>query len=407
MYSLHLTPEQIEIRDMVRDFATKEIKPIAEKPARMEATDRSPIASVLAQAAELGLKTLALPEDMGGAGADALTLAIVAEELGFGDPDTASILAETSLVARAVFGELATAEQRTLWLPKLTDDAQAQLAWARGLGETEIGINYHRPQATAHATITAVRTGNHYVLNGVSRGVLNAPVASLVVVSASTDAKSKRPTGKIGGMIALVVPRGADGMTVKPLVQGRFVGQAGDVVLRDCKVPADHLLGGADGVAAGKALARLDAVPVRQALNLAIGRSAFETAIDYAKLRVQGGRPIIEHQAIAEKLADAAVRLETARMAIWAAAWTADHPEAVSDRSVSGLPLATIAHLHTAEQIYRVAKDCAECFGAMSVMRDMPLHKFVEDARRCLHSAGGLAEHKFALAEAIAGFRRE
>lgn len=403
MYSLHLTPEQLEIRDMVRDFAAKEIKPLAEKPARMEATDRSPLTNVLAQAAELGLKTLALPEDMGGAGADALTSAIVAEELAVGDPDTASILAETSRIARAVFAELAGAEQRKTWLPKLMDDPQAQLAWARGLGDTGIGINYHRNASTTQATITATRSGNHYVLNGTSRGVANAPVAGLIIASASNDAKSKRPSG----LIALLVPSGADGMSVKPLAQGRFVGPAGDVTFENCKVPADHLLGGADGVAAAKALARLDATPVQPAVNLGIGRAAYEAAIDYAKLRVQGGRPIIEHHAIAEKLAAAAVRIETARLAIWSAAWAADNQDAVSNRSLSSLPLATIAHLHTAEQIFRAAKDCAECFGAMSVMRDMPLHKFVDDARRFVHSSGGLAEHRFALAEVIAGFRRE
>ena len=196
-------------------------------------------------------------------------------------------------------------------------------------------------------------------------------------------------------------------MKVTPLDQGRFLGPCGDVVFDNCKVPADHLLGGADGAAAGTALARIDKVPVRQAINLGIGRAALEAALDYAKLRVQGGRPIAEHQAIAEKLAGACVRIETARQSIWAAAWAADHSEAVADRSLSALPLGTIAHIHTAQEIYRGVKDCVECFGAMSVMRDMPPHKYVEDARRCLHSAGGLADHKFALAEALAGFRRD
>ena len=402
MYSLHLTPEQLEIRDTVRAFATKELKPLAEKPARMEARDRSPLAGVLAAAAELGLKTLALPEDMGGAGGDALTAVIVAEELAAGDCDTAAILATTSAVARALLGELASPGQRDMWLPKVVD-AQGQLAWARGLANTEIGINYHRQAATAEATVTATRQGSSYVLNGTSHGVANAPVASLVAVSATTDAKSRRPAG----LVALVVPRGTAGMTITPLVHGRFLGSCGDITFKDCKVPADHLVGGADGAAAATALGRLDAVPIQAAVALGIGRACYEAAIDYARLRVQGGRPIIEHQAIAEKLASSAVRLETARAAIWAAAWAADHPEAVTDGSLTALPLPRIAHIHAAEQVYRAAKDCAECFGAMGVMRDMPLHKYVEDTRRFLHSDGGAGEHKLALAEAIAGFRRE
>ena len=153
MYNLHLTPEQIEIRDTVRDFAKAEIKPLAEKPQRMEAVDRSPLDGVLAQAAELGLRTLALPEDMGGAGADALTSVIVAEELAFGDPDTAAILSQTSALARVLIAELMSPAQRSIWGAALAKDPLGQLAWARGLADTELGINYHRPTTTPRPTL--------------------------------------------------------------------------------------------------------------------------------------------------------------------------------------------------------------------------------------------------------------
>ncbi len=404
MYSLHLTPEQLEIRDTVRDFAAREIKPLAEKSQRMEAVDRSPMEGVLTQAAELGLRTLSLPEDMGGAGADALTSVIVAEELAFGDPDTASILAETSRLARVLIGELMSPAQRASCLASLQKNPASQLAWASSLTGTDLGVNYHHPAPPAQMSVTATKSGNNYVLNGVSRGVANAPTAALIAVSATTDAKTKLASKSL----TLLVPRGAEGMTIKTHASGRFVGSNGDITFDNCKIPADHLLGKPDaGATVLATLSRLDAVPIRQAVNLGIGRAAYEAAIAYGKLRVQGGRPIIEHQAIALKLADAAVRLETARAAIWAAAWACDHPDARSDGSQSHLPLAAIARIHTAETMYRVAKDCAECFGAMSVMRDMPLHKFVEDARRFLHADGGITEPKLALAEAIAGFRRD
>ena len=403
MYNLHLTPEQLEIRDTVRAFAAKEIKPIAEKSARMEAVDRSPQEGALTQAAELGLKTLLLAEEAGGSGGDALTAMIIAEEIAVGDPDTAAILTETALVARAAFGMLATSAQTKALLAKIESTPLAQLAWARGLAEREVGNNYHRTQSTAQAMVSAVKSGNTYVLNGTARGVANSPLAGLVIVSAASDAKSKSAKG----LLAIAVPRGAQGMTVKSIASGKFHGACGDITFDNCKVPADHLLGGADGVAAAKALAWLDAVPASSAVALGVGRAAYEAAIDYSKLRVQGGRPIIEHQAIADKLASSAVRIETARSAIWAAAWAAEHPDAVSDGSLSRLPLATIARIHTAEAMHRAAKDCAECFGAMGVMRDMPQHKYIDDARRFLHADGGVAEHKFRLAEAISGFRRE
>jgi alkylation response protein AidB-like acyl-CoA dehydrogenase len=121
---------------------------------------------------------------------------------------------------------------------------------------------------------------------------------------------------------------------------------------------------------------------------------------------VQGGRRIVEHQAIGTKLAESAMRLDIARNAIWRAAWASDHPDAFADRSLPDLPLSTMAKVFTAETIYRVAKDCAECFGAMGVMRDMPLQKYIHDAMICLHTGDGSADDKLRIAEALVNFRR-
>ena len=123
--------------------------------------------------------------------------------------------------------------------------------------------------------------------------------------------------------------------------------------------------------------------------------------------RVQGAKRIIEHQAIATKLAESAIRLEVARNAIWKAAWVSEHPEALSDGSIAAnLPHDLISQVFVAEQIHRASKDCAECFGAMGVMRDMPLWKYIQDARMCLHAGTGVADAKLVIAEAIDGFRR-
>ena len=102
------------------------------------------------------------------------------------------------------------------------------------------------------------------------------------------------------------------------------------------------------------------------------------------------------------------VRLEVARNAIWKAAWVSEHPEALADGSISAdLPLESISHIFVAEQIHRATKDCAECFGAMGVMRDMPLWKYIADARTLLHSGAGVADAKLSVAKTIAGYRRE
>jgi alkylation response protein AidB-like acyl-CoA dehydrogenase len=183
-------------------------------------------------------------------------------------------------------------------------------------------------------------------------------------------------------------------------------GACGTVTFKDCKVPAANLLG--DDAAA--LLTGSDApgrgIPLAQALNLGIGRAAYEAALDYAHIRIQGGRPLIEHQAIATKLADAAIKLEVARGAVWRAAWASDHPEAYADRSLADLPLQTIAQVFTSEVVTKAAKDCAEIFGAMGVMRDMPLQKYIHDARVCQHAGDANNDARLRIAGAIAGYRR-
>jgi alkylation response protein AidB-like acyl-CoA dehydrogenase len=171
-------------------------------------------------------------------------------------------------------------------------------------------------------------------------------------------------------------------------------------------VPADNLLSdeAADLLTRDETSGHGNAL--MQAVNLGIGRAAYEAALDYAKLRVQGGRPIVEHQAIGTKLAEIAIKLEVARAAVWQAAWACDHPEAYADRSLADLPLQTVARVFTAQAMFEAAKDAAEVFGAMGVMRDIPMQKYVHDARICLHHLTGNRDAKLRIAEALAGYRR-
>jgi len=410
MYDLHLTAEQQEIRDTVREFVANEIKPIAIKPARMEALDRRPPADLLAKASQMGLRTLALSEAAGGAGADGITACIVAEELAAGDPDIAAVLVETSSLSRVLFDRLMTAEQRNRFLPQFIKDDGFHLALAAHEpdADTELGVNYHRAVSIAPAvSCTATRTpSGDWIINGMKTFVANAPLAGLFAVQVKSDPRALAGAG----VSTLLVPRDAAGLAVRELDQnaGWYHGLRGDVTFKDCRVPADNLLGAehksplADGLEeAGRGW------PVVQAMNIGLARAAYEAAVDYAHLRVQGGRPIIEHQAIGTLLAECAIRLEVARTQVWKAAWVADHPDAVADRSVADLPLQTIARVYTAEAMHRVALDAAEVFGAMGVMRDMPMHKYVQDAQIFLHSGMGPSDGKLRIAEVIAEFRRE
>ncbi len=402
MYSLQLSAEQLEIRDTVRDFVTAEIKPVALKADRLDVCDRSLLTEQIDAASQLGLRTLALSEDRGGAGADALTSCIVTEELAAGDADIAAVLTETSRLSHILFDQVMNDAQRERFLPKLLGDDRCHLAFAgREPGsDTRLGVNYHRIVANEPPLKTAAVKANDggWVVNGTKDCVANAPVAGLFAVEVQI---AGRPTTNV-----LLVPADAPGVTVQAHENAWQHGSCGSVTFKDCRVPADNLLGDDAAPLLTGTAAPGRGNPLAQALNIGVGRAAYETALDYAHLRVQGARPLIEHQAIANKLAEIAIKLEIARAAVWQAAWVSDHPEAVADRSLPDLPLTTMAQVFTGETMLKAVKDAAEIFGAMGVMRDMPLQKYVHDARVCLHSGDGATDAKLRIAEELAGYRR-
>jgi len=393
MYNLHLSPEQLQSRDTVREFVAQEIKPLALKAERLEPRARPLLVEALDKASQIGLRTLALSEEAGGAGADNLTCCIVTEELAVGDPDIAAVLAQTSTLAHALFDRLMTQEQCARFLPAFLAEQRYHLALAEHEPDrdTALGINYHRPQASdARFATAAVRAGDTWIINGRKDRVVGASLAALFAVRASVGED---------GAGTLLVPRDTSGLGITRSETSWHHGACA-LTFENCGVPAENLLTAPLFADAGRA------IPLDQALNLGIGRAAYEAAFDYTQLRVQGGRPIIEHQAIGAKLAEIAIRLEVARAAIWQAAWASDHPDAFADRSLPDLPLTTIAAVFASEAIYRAVKDAAECFGAMGVMRDMPLQKYVHDARICLHAGAGNSEAKLRIAEALARYRR-
>jgi len=407
MFDLSLTPEQIEFRDTVRDFVENEVKPAALAPKRLEPFEKPLLTEVLGKAAQMGLRTLALSEDAGGAGADALTTSIVLEELAAGDVDIAVVLGQTATLGHILFDRLMSAEQRGRYLRPFAEDDDYHLAFAGREPGAGAGWTYHRPLADSGGEPAAVKQGAEWIINGSAGFVSNAPVAKLFAVQVRTDPKK---TGA-NGMSALLVPAGTKGLAVEAPYKatGERVrwhhGTGAGVSFKDCRVPADALLGkeGMSALATEAELARV-AIAIA-AVNLGLGRAAYEAAVDYSKIRRQGGRMIVEHQAIGTKLADCAIRLELARNAIWKAAWAVDHPDAAAAAG-NALPLHVVARVYTAEAVNDVALLAAECFGAMGVMRDMPLQKYVHDAMVFLHSDDADGAAKLAVSEAVAGYQR-
>jgi alkylation response protein AidB-like acyl-CoA dehydrogenase len=403
MYDLSLTPEQLEFRDTVRDFVESEIKPVALHPDRLQPFEKPLLAELLDKAAQMGLRTLALSEEAGGAGADGLTSCIVMEELGAGDVDLATVLGQTSALGHLLFDRLMTPEQKKQFLPKFAEDDRYHLAYAGRDPGADAGWSYHRPLAAeSGADPVAVKQGGDRVINGTLPFVANALVAKLFAVQVRTG---KRLT-------TLLVPRETAGLTVREPLKavGEKIrwshGAGAGVTFKDCKVPAGNVLGKENASPFAQASTAARSVPLIAAINLGLGRAAYDAAVDYSKIRRQGGRNIIEHQAIGTKLADCTIKLELARNAVWKAAWLLDHPEAVSDRSAAELPYHVIARVYAAEAVNDVALLAAECFGAMGVMRDMPLQKYVHDSMVFLHTDDADGAAKLAVAEAVAGYQR-
>ncbi len=403
MFSLKLTPEQTEIRRTVRQFAEKEIKPIALARDREDDFDKRFPWEVIAKANSLGLRTLALSEENGGGGADALTDCIVAEELATADVGVAATLNQTSDLARLFFDHYMNDEQRQRFLPTFLEDELFHLAIAGHEPDTDLGWAYHRPDidGTGYRT-RAVRDGDYWVLNGTKNFITNAPIAKLMLVQVQTGPKR----GGLSGISMIFVERDMPGLTFHEHDKvGRRLGSNGEISFINCRVPERNIVAGGSTPLTQR-MSQGRSRPRFQALNLGIGRAAYEAALEYAKLRVQGGRPIIEHQAVAMRLTDMAIALEQARSLIWQAAWAADHPDAYDDGSLPDLPLQAIAKVATSEAVFRVTTEAAQIFGGMGVMRELEMQKYVRDALIFLHSEYSNDVSRLRIAEHLAHYRR-
>lgn len=401
MYDLHLTPEQIEFRDAIRDFVNNEVKPAAIDPKRLEPFEKPLMTGFLDQLAQMGLRGLALPEDAGGAGADLLTGCVLLEEIAAGDVDLAMVLGETALLARAAHEAMSEAQRRR-WLPKFEGNDRFHLALIARDDDAERGWSYHQAvpadaDVIGAPEVVAERDGKGWTISGLAPFVANAPVAGLFIVQA------KIADGP--GTVTVLVGGDARGLSVDdelPAFGGGgertrwHHGAVAAVTLKNCKVGEEDVL------AADAARRSVQTA----AVNIGVARAAYEAAVDYAKMRWQGGRHIVEHQAIGMKLADVAIQLEAARALTHKAAWITDHPDAVGERHVSDLPWAVVARTFTAQSLHRATLESAECFGAMGVMRDMPLQKYVHDTLVLQHSVDCDLAAPLVVAEAVAGYSR-
>ena len=410
MFNLHLTPEQIEFRDTVRSFVKNEISPAVADPKRLEPFAKPLLKECLDKASELGLRTLTLSDELGGVGADTMTSCIIFEELAKGDVDLATVISQTAFTGSLLFNEWAVQAQRDKFLTNFIEDNDFHLGYAGPVLAGSNSWHYHGSVSEEPTiSLTATKQGDEWLIDGSVPYASNAPIAKLLIVVAETKAEPSDPSD-VG---VFLVPSDTAGLKVdlsEASHEGKEIhwhhGCGAKVEFNSCKVPSELLLGGQNKFSIiSEAYGKL-VILHNAANNLGLGRAAFEGAVEYAKIRHQGGRNIIEHQAIGKKIADMALKLELASTMIYKAAWVVDHPDVVADGSVSDLPHTLIASVYTAEAMHEVTLIAAECFGAMGVMRDMPAQKFVNDGFKFAHSNLNDISSILPIAEKVVNYER-
>ena len=355
----------------------------------------------------MGLRTLSLSEAAGGSGADHLTCCLVTEELAAADADFAAVLAETAWLAHVLFDRAMTAAQREKFLPTFLDDHRCHLAFAgyESSVDTRIGANYHRPaKADAVPTTTAVKAASgDWVINGFE-GLCRQRPDRRPLCGAGAGSR----TARAGRRARAIGHAGSGGAGARQAVAARR--------LRHCHLQGlqgagrEPAQGGCGRAAHRRAAAGGAAFPSRRRSTFSIARAAYDAALDYARLRVQGGRPIyIEHQAIATKLADVAIRLEVAAAPLCG---TPPGRPIIPRLSPTGaFPTCRCRRSRRCSCRRRFTMPSRmrpSSLAPWSVMRDMPLQKYVHDARSstvCVAQESN-GDAKLRIAEGLAGYRR-
>ena len=354
-----LSSELEMIRDSVRAFARERLAPQAARWDRDGTFPREALAGL----AGMGLMGICVPEEWGGAGLGYLALSIAMEEIAAGDGGTSTAVAVSNLVANIIEGFGDDAQKRRFLKPV----ASGATLGCFCLTEPHVGSD-----ASAIRT-SARRDGGHWVLNGVKQFVTSGKNAGVAVVFAVTD----KDAGKkgIGGF---VVPTDTPGFLVARVENklGQRTSDTAQIVLEDCRVPEDHLLG-REGEGYRIALANLEGGRIgiaAQAVGMA--RAAFEAAREYARQRETFGKPIIEHQAVNFRLADMAMRIEVARQMVW-------HAASLRDAGRQCLKEASMAKLFASEMAEAVCSDAIQIHGGYGYLSDFPVERIYRDVRVC------------------------
>lgn len=358
MHDIDLTEEQRMIRDMARDFAAVELTPNAERWEKDGWLDDQ----VLRQMGELGLLGMMVPEEWGGSYIDYSCYALAVEEIARGCAATGAVMSIHSSVGCAPVLNWGTEEQKQQWLPGLAS------------GEVLSCFCLTEPQAGSEANnlrTRAVEEDGYWVLNGSKQFVSNAKRAGLAIVFAVTDPELGKK-----GLSAFLVPTDTEGFEVERMEQkmGLKASDTCAVTLVNCRVPKENMLG-PRGKGLALALSGLEGGRLGiAAQSVGIARAAFEAALKYAGEREQFGKPIREHQSVANMLADMHTQINASRLMVLHAA----------KLRTAGLPClseASQAKLFASEMAERVCSMATQVHGGYGYLEDYAVERHYRDAR--------------------------
>ena len=363
---MKLNENQTMIRDMTRDFARSKVAPIA---AAIDESGECPEATVKEMGA-LGLLGLQVPAEDGGVGADTMSYVLVVEELSKVCGSHGLTVAAHNSLGCAPLAKFGTPEQKERWLKPAA------------AGEFLISFGLTEPGAGSDAggtKTTAVRDGDHWVLNGNKQWITNAHYAGAVIITAKTDPAAEGSSG----ISAFIVPVGSPGFTVEKKEDklGMRASDTAPLTLVDVRVPADAMLG-QEGDGFKAFLETLDGGRISiAALALGLGEGAFASARDYAKTRIQFRKPIATQQAVQFMFADMSTELEAARLLTYEAARLKDAGEDYGD-------MAAKAKLFASEAAMRVTYKAIQVLGGYGFCREYPVERFYRDAKLCTIGEG-------------------
>jgi acyl-CoA dehydrogenase len=352
-----LTEEQEAIRKVVRDFAQNELAPIAHELD--EKQEYSP--EIVEGYFKLGFLHFAVPEEYGGAGLGSFDGVLLGEELGAADSGMSSCMGANILGL-------------TPFLLGGSPELKEELLTKHTSGPNLAGFCLTEPDAgsdVASMRTTAKRDGDEFVINGTKRFITNGPVGSLFSVFASED-----PEKGHKGISAFVVPADLHGVVrgKKENKMGNRSSPTSEVIFEDVRIPARFRLGeGMDGFK--YSMMTLDESRAGVGASATgIARAALEASTNYAKERVQFGRPISNLQGIQFMIADMAIKVEAARLLCWKAAWLYDNGHRNTKESA-------IAKCYAGDIAMQVTTDAVQIFGGYGYMKEYPVEKYMRDAK--------------------------